>query len=520
MALCSYDEIKAHIIGVLQDFLSTNDDVINLLGESIYDISRIVNSDGQVITSTPQEGQNVIIYEDETVVSNYKSEQQEILDYQIDQIINCMNTTCDSCSGDCYQGTEFTVAMISCVNCNSDINQEDNLVPSLEFNSSFCGDTLSPIDLDTVLMVLDQAYTQSLPISSLYTSFNTANTDTVLDTNIYELLPQSKTKLQRIKQFFKDYEELKYHSSQSYPTFNCDEISYCWTDADENIYATTHDIAVNNLEGSIIRLNEDASETNVSDYNPNHTLEWLRSDLDKFLSDIDYEPVTYGDTRPVYENRSTGYMKIRNLNQAIIIRNEGGSNIGIETWKTTGFTITMWVRFLDKTTTGTLFNYGNPLRDKDPAGFMLETFVLTPESGITPTGVPENFFGDSSTERFIRLVVREDTPTILDSHVGAGWSDGYNRMAGLADAKRMYTHTRVPIDLTEWYFIVASYDPVDVTEDTTITPGSGYLGNPDFWRGNITEGGTSTHHSGLGARCKVEIISRSELIRARGFKQE
>lgn len=513
----SYDDIRIHVIEQIIEFLKS-DVVIQLLGEDIYDVSRIVNSTGQIITSVPQEGQNVIIYQDETVVSGYKSEQNEIFKQQIENIIYCLG---DETTG--YDVTLFTLDNLACDNCTDDVNQETNLVPQISFQNISCDDddnsTPSAMDLDTALMALDQSYTQTLPISSLYTQFNTTNTDIVLDTNIYELLPQSNTKLQRIQKFFKDYEELKYND-ESYPEFNCDEIPYCWTDDDENSYTTTHDITNDNPEGSIIRLNEDATNTDLSNYNPNHTLEWLRNDLNNFLSDIDYEPVSYGDIRPVYENKSTGYLKIRNPNQAIIIRNELGSEIGIETWKTTGFTITMWVRFLDKITTGTLFNYGNPLRDNDPTGFMLETFVLTPEVGTTPFGADEDFFGESNTERFIRLVVREDADTVLDSHVGADWSDEYNRMAGLADDKREYTHTRVPIDLTEWYFIVASYDPINVIEDTTAEPGSVNLNNPDFWRGNDDGSGNLTHHSGYGAKCKVEIISRSELIRARGFKQE
>ena len=36
---------------------------------------------------------------------------------------------------------------------------------------------------------------------------------------------------------------------------------------------------------------------------------------------------------------------------------------------TGGFTITMWVRFLDKASTGTLFNFGNPTRSQNPFGF-------------------------------------------------------------------------------------------------------------------------------------------------------
>ena len=41
------------------------------------------------------------------------------------------------------------------------------------------------------------------------------------------------------------------------------------------------------------------------------------------------------------------------------------------TWLTTGFTITMWVKFLDKTSQGTLFNFGNPTRSENPFGFRL-----------------------------------------------------------------------------------------------------------------------------------------------------
>ena len=37
-----------------------------------------------------------------------------------------------------------------------------------------------------------------------------------------------------------------------------------------------------------------------------------------------------------------------------------------------GFTITMWVRFVSKTSEGTLFNFGNPL-EEDGSGIRLET---------------------------------------------------------------------------------------------------------------------------------------------------
>jgi hypothetical protein len=43
----------------------------------------------------------------------------------------------------------------------------------------------------------------------------------------------------------------------------------------------------------------------------------------------------------------------------------------------------------------------------------------------------------------------------------------------------------------------------------------------DFWLGNKSDGVTyTTPPSGLGAKCKVEIISKSDLLRARGYKTE
>ena len=45
------------------------------------------------------------------------------------------------------------------------------------------------------------------------------------------------------------------------------------------------------------------------------------------------------------------------------------------------------------------------------------------------------------------------------------------------------------------------------------------LKNQDFWNGNVKLGGNYTHSSGYGNRCKVEFISRTDLLRARGYKE-
>ena len=42
--------------------------------------------------------------------------------------------------------------------------------------------------------------------------------------------------------------------------------------------------------------------------------------------------------------------------------------------------------------------------------------------------------------------------------------------------------------------------------------------DPDYWRNNVDSGGNYVASSGLGAMCKVEVISKSDLLRARGFQ--
>ena len=46
--------------------------------------------------------------------------------------------------------------------------------------------------------------------------------------------------------------------------------------------------------------------------------------------------------------------------------------------------------------------------------------------------------------------------------------------------------------------------------------------DPDYWRWNVSTDtdapGNYINNSGNGARCKLEIISKSDLLRARGYK--
>ena len=352
---------------------------------------------------------------------------------------------------------------------------------------------------------------QFIPIIEQQTDIDEGLAGDVLDTSIYELLPGGLTVQEQISKFFADYIRLRgdkpndiqpYDEYQGFIDEDGDGTFDGWASStDETTYTDIHDVSDDGLTGNITRLDGDAPTGFDT-----QTLQWLRDDLNTFLYDIDYDPVTNPiDTRPEYENQSGGYLKFRGLNQAVIIRSTEGNDIGLigsdpgnPVWATQGFTITMWVRFLDKVSTGTLFNFGNPLRTNEtPYGFKLETFI-----------------DDSDTEnRYLRLVARDVDGYLRDSHVGNGSANSRinTTTSGLPTDSSVYT--KIPIDFSEWFFIVASYNP-DVNEDGSTFSNS----NQDYWRNNVDASGGYVVSSGLGAKCKVEVISKSDLLRARGFQ--
>ena len=219
----------------------------------------------------------------------------------------------------------------------------------------------------------------------------------------------------------------------------------------------------------------------------------------------------------------------------------------------------MWVRFLDKVSEGTLFNFGNPTRDENPFGFKLETFVLDKDDetfyppqydsegkfttwGSTVENINDlnnqGIFSNSNTARFVRLQVREEgnlNVGVRDSHIGnpirkISWSypdfryrDGIEASMNL----RLINSTFIPEDFNEWYFICASYSPgiieprkySDGTNDIEPDMYETYQNNKEFWMNHIDPFTNAlVPNSGYGNKCKVEIISRSDLLRARGFK--
>jgi hypothetical protein len=430
---------------------------------------------------------------------------------------------------------------------------------------------------------------QFIPLSTQKSVVDVDKAEEFLDTNIFELLPSGDTRQSRIIRFF---QELNALLPPNPPEFDLDnngrvdreEGTDNWEGANQYSQDNSISYAQDNQDGNIDeedafihRLSDSANDTNST-----RTIQDIYNRVLPYLTDILEEPIMPQDDRPVYENQSSGYLKFRNLNQGIIIRNTSEDFIeGLDPDNLTfldrtagqtddtilpgtGFTITMWVRFLDKVSTGTLFNFGNPTRSENPFGFRLETFVINKDDKIFVTGEESKTFeeylsnrpnhqglqGDkqlfksTNTERFVRLQVREfgDFKTGNDDGLrdsGLGYPNVRkfpNNPPDLnktddgqffgSDERRLINYTHIPEDFSEWYFICATYNP-RVDELSSFSPGiydkivNGVRlsETPDFWLNHIDPiTDNFVANSLFGNKCKVEIISRTDLLRARGFK--
>ena len=301
---------------------------------------------------------------------------------------------------------------------------------------------------------------------------NPARAKEVLDTNIFELLPNQKSRQDDIDKFFQDFNNL----AGPTPPFNDidnDNISEQLLDNQNELRIST---APNNRNAFITRTNAEANERNV-----NKTLESMRNTLNRYLTDVDNIVEEIQDDRPEYENKSTGFLKIRQPNQAIILRNPDGGELEFQKnnrFLTGGFTITMWVRFTSRTGRGTLFNFGNPYRRDIENRYGLRLETLTKEVGSEDT---------PSYRRIVRLVVadhlatdiNEGIPRLYDSNVGGPSFERYDTNSTPLSPKLAYrepdestdigyqdslnaflSYTEIPTDdLNEWFFICATYNP-------------------------------------------------------------
>ena len=241
------------------------------------------------------------------------------------------------------------------------------------------------------------------------------------------------------------------------------------------------------------------------------------------------------DGRPEYQDVSSAYLKLRPLNQGIIIRKQQGTDIGFvgsdlenPIWRTSGLSISQWIKFLNKDQDGTLLNYGNPLGKTQPQGFQIDTYILKKDQTVvlnagTLTAPMGQFFdllnSSDNTEagpgifepgqtvtygqlaaqmgldtfaeydraRFVRMVVRWDQNyfdnsmpvqgsnieiplprfDITTTATQADQAIGYIRKTPASNNENavfLLTYTQVPINFNEWYFFCCSYDPVNVEQ--------------------------------------------------------
>ena len=443
---------------------------------------------------------------------------------------------------------------------------------------------------------------QFIPLEQSASFVDVDKAEEFLDTNIYELLPTGDARQARIVRFF---QELNALLPPQLPQFDLDQdgsvdrgLDGSWTGSIEYNKNYSISYAQDNVDGNIDeddafihRLKSTANDTNSS-----RTIEDIYNRVLPYLTDRLEVNQVMSDTRPEYQNESSGYLKFRNPNQGIIIRNANkdfieGLDPSIPTWLTTdyngllntysgdaapydnttnfilnnagtGFTITMWVRFLDKVSEGTLFNFGNPTRDENPFGFKLETYVVNRDdptvqlnnrydsdgNQITTNTFGEfvdssnvngdnyfrdtlNLFKNTNSERFVRLQVREfginDVTYdrgLRSSELGNPGAPKYTwnapELGGTdGDDLRLLNNTNIPENFNEWYFICASYNPSIIEPNSADYPIDNIANNPLYWLNHINPAtGNSVANSDFGNKCKVEIISRSNLLRARGFK--
>ena len=85
---------------------------------------------------------------------------------------------------------------------------------------------------------------------------------------------------------------------------------------------------------------------------------------------------------------------------------------------------------------------------------------------------------------------------------------------------RLLNTTFIPENFTEWYFICATYNPNINEQDS-----NQLIFDTNYWNNHMVHDVNSndptnqyTSNSGFGNRAKVEIISRTDLLRARGFR--
>ncbi len=355
----------------------------------------------------------------------------------------------------------------------------------------------------------------------------------ILDTNIFELLPTQTTRQTQIDNFFNQFDQL-IGPTPNFSDVDGDGATEFLDEDGEQVDIDRRISSGDKPTSFITRLDKHVTDPRNGEKNIGKTLQSMRNRLNTYLNDVDNLIQEIPDTRPEYENKSKGFLKIRKENQAIILRSPDNDLLEFQknnSYLNDGFTITMWVRFIGKSESGTLFNFGNPLKDNG-MGFRLETRT--------------NIDSSDNYKRWIRLVVREEDGTLRDNHWGITNrarrtvseqnfypTDGDGNLLGYSNQVIHQLYPNIPTDnLDEWFFICATYNP-QVVEVASLANDNPLREDKQYWLNHKIYYNTQNSSSPFiqigdrddivsnsleGARCKVEIISKTDLLLARGFK--
>ena len=417
----------------------------------------------------------------------------------------------------------------------------------------------------------------------------------VLDIQIDELLPRSNRRQDLIDDFFRLYLQLRPPEYPNYQDTNNDGKTDFISQEDFVNFGLEYNISnKDNIENfnagnKFITWLQEQEHSNKL----NKSLEYLYKDLHGFFKEQELDlSEEMEDGRPEYQDVSSGYLKLRSLNQGLIIRKQEGTDIGFvgldaenPLWRTSGLSISQWIKFLNKDQDGTLLNYGNPLGKTQPKGFQVDTYLIRKEQTITlnagtltapmgefyeqlnasdntnaglgafePNAVVTygqlaeqmglDTFAEYDRARFVRMVVRWDqnyfdnsmplqgtnitSPLprfdITTTATAADQQINYIRKTPTISNENaifLLTYTQVPIDFNEWYFFCCSYDPVNVTQQNYANVyNNPFAKDTAYWLNHINDNGGFTAQSGVGNVCNIEYISKSRLLRARGYKTD
>ena len=140
------------------------------------------------------------------------------------------------------------------------------------------------------------------------TKINPEKARDVLDTNIFELLPTQTTRQDQINEFFNEFNDLIGQAPAIQDVDGDGAGEYIQPQAD--LLDRQGRVSIENKSTAYItRLN-----THANTNNQGKTLESMRNKLNTYLGDVDNVVQVIPDQRPEYENKSSGFLKIRKPN--------------------------------------------------------------------------------------------------------------------------------------------------------------------------------------------------------------